>query len=101
MAKSSSVYTRVDPDLKEQVEQILIKLGLPMASAINLFLHQIVVHNGIPFELKLPIEPPLDISKMTKEQLDEELEKGYADYRAGKVVSASQVRENMQGKYNT
>jgi addiction module RelB/DinJ family antitoxin len=76
MPKSSSVYTRVDPDLKEQVEQILKKLGLPMASAINLFLHQIVMHNGMPFELKLAAPPQLDISKMTKEQLDEELEKG-------------------------
>ena len=101
MAKSSSVYTRVDPGLKEQVEQILTKLGLPMASAINLFLHQIVMHNGMPFELKLPVEVPLDLSKMTKEQLKQELEKGYADYNAGRVVSSSQVRENMQRKYNS
>ena len=101
MAKSSSVYTRVDPGLKEQVDQILTKLGLPMASAINLFLHQIVMHNGMPFELKLPAGAPLDISKMTKEQLNQELEKGYADYIAGRVVSASQVRENMRRKYNS
>ena len=100
MAKSSSVYTRVEPGLKEQVEEVLSKLGLPMSSAINLFLHQIVVHNGMPFELKLPVEPPLDISKMTKKDLDEELEKGYADYKAGRVISASLVRENMQRKYN-
>lgn len=44
MSKTSGVYTRVQPELKEQVEQVLSQLGIPMASAINLFLHQIVLH---------------------------------------------------------
>ena len=99
MPKTTSIYTRVDPELKEQVEKVLLKLGLPMASAISLFLHQIVIHNGLPFDLKLPINQPLDYSTMTKEQFDTEMEKGLADYNAGRTLSSAQVREKMQTKY--
>ena len=99
MPKTTSVYTRVEPELKEQVEQVLLKLGLPMASAISLFLHQIVIHNGLPFDLKLPINKPLDYSMMTNEQFDAEMEKGLADYNAGRTMPSVQVREEMQRKY--
>jgi len=101
MSKTSSVYTRVEPELKEQVEQVLLKLGIPMASAINLFLHQIVLHKGLPFELKLPPRMPLDYSMLSREQFDAEMEKGLADLQAGRTVSSKQVRENMQRKYRT
>ena len=99
MTKTSSIYTRVDPVLKEQVEQVLSKLGIPMANAINLFLHQVVLHNGIPFDVKIPQIKPLDYSMLSREQLDAEMGKGLDDFNAGLVVPAKQVRENMQGKY--
>ena len=101
MSKTTSIYTRVNPELKVQVEQILERLGLPMASAINLFLHQIAIHNGIPFDVKLPNNKPLDYSLLSREQFNEEMEKGLSDLNAGRVISAAQVRENMQRKYKT
>ena len=101
MPKTTSIYTRVNPELKAQVEQILERLGLPMASAINLFLHQITIHNGIPFDVKLPNDKPLDYSLLSREQFNDEMEKGLSDLNAGRVISAAQVRENMQRKYNT
>jgi len=100
MPKSSSVYTRVEPELKEKVEQVLSKLGIPMANAINLFLHQIVLQKGIPFEVKIPQGAPLDYLALSKEQFDAEIEKGIASLEAGRVVSAKQVRENMQRLYD-
>ena len=100
MAKSSSVYTRVEPDIKEQAEQVLSKLGIPMASAINLFLHQVVLHKGIPFELKLPLTLPCDYSTLSLEQFDAEIGKGMASLQAGKTLSAKQVREKMQRQYD-
>ena len=99
MSKSASIYTRVDPELKEQVEKVLVKLGLPMANAINLYLNQIVMHNGIPFDLKLPNNAPLDYSSMTKTQYNQEMGKGLADLTNGQVTTSSQVRENMKRKY--
>ena len=101
MTKSSSVYTRVEPELKEQVEQVLSRLGIPMANAISLFLHQIVLQNGIPFEVKLPQRKPLDYSMLSQEQFDAEIEKGMASLRAGKVTPANQVREKMKRLYKS
>jgi len=95
MSKSASIYTRVEPEIKEQVEQVLSKLGIPMANAINLFLHQIVLQKGIPFDIKLPQNKPLNYSSLSQEQFDAEIEKGFASLKAGKIVSAEQVREKI------
>ena len=101
MSKSSSVYTRVEPELKEQVEQVLSKLGIPMANAINLFLHQIVLRKGIPFDVTLPQRMPLDYSSLTQEQFDAEIEKGFVSMREGRTTPAKEVREKMQRQYTT
>ena len=78
MPKSSSIYTRVDPEIKEQAEQILSQLGIPVANAINLFLHQVVLRRGIPFNVSLPQNALLDYSGLTTEQFNAEIQKGFA-----------------------
>ncbi|GHU82593.1 XRE family transcriptional regulator [Clostridia bacterium] len=100
MAKSSSIYTRVEPAVKEQAEQVLSQLGIPMSNAINLFLRQIVLQKGIPFEMKLPQRVPLDSSALTEAQFNAEIEKGLADLSAGRVVPSKQVAENMRRLYD-
>ena len=54
MARTSNVFARVEPDIKEQAEAILAELGIPMSNAVGMFLRQIVMQRGIPFEMKLP-----------------------------------------------
>ncbi|MCG3198410.1 MAG: type II toxin-antitoxin system RelB/DinJ family antitoxin [Candidatus Omnitrophica bacterium] len=52
-AKGSYVRARVDDGLKRDVETILHTLGLNTTEAIRLFLHQIRIRNGLPFDLLL------------------------------------------------
>ena len=52
MAKSASVYARIDPALKEQAETILSALGIPTSNAIDMFFKQIVLKKGLPFEVR-------------------------------------------------
>lgn len=47
---------RVEPEVKEQAEQVLDRLGIPMSNAVGMFLRQIVLQRGLPFEVKLPQE---------------------------------------------
>jgi DNA-damage-inducible protein J len=54
MEKSSTVQIRIEPELKASVEVILDHLGLSMSSAISLFLKQVVLHDGLPFAVKIP-----------------------------------------------
>lgn len=98
MAKSANLYARIEPEVKEQAETILGELGIPASSAINMFYKQIILQRGLPFEVKLP-QYPLDIGSMTESQLDQELEKGYADMREGRVVAAKQAFSDIGRSY--
>ncbi|MTI96912.1 MAG: type II toxin-antitoxin system RelB/DinJ family antitoxin [Firmicutes bacterium] len=99
MKKTSTIFARVEPEVKEQADQILEKLGIPMSKAIGLFLRQIVLQRGIPFEVKLPQNKPLSIDSLSEEQLNAEIEKGLADLASGRVVSAENVAERMKKDY--
>ena len=56
MAKTATIQTRVDPVIKNNAQTILKKLNISMSEAISMYLSQITLHNGIPFEIKIPNE---------------------------------------------
>ncbi len=97
--RTANIFTRVDPETKEQAEAILNQLGIPMSNAIGMFLKQIVMQRGIPFDMKLPASVPTAINSLTKEQLDMELQKGMDDIAAGRVISADTVEAEMRSLY--
>ena len=99
-AKSANLYARIEPEVKEQAEGILSALGIPASNAINMFYKQIILHRGLPFEVKIPSARPLDMSNLSEEQINEELEKGYADMKAGRTKPASKIFEDIRKDYN-
>ena len=38
MARTANVFARVEPEVKEQAEQVLDRLGIPMSNAVGMFL---------------------------------------------------------------
>lgn len=54
MAKTDTLHIRVDPTIKQKAEKTLNDLGLSITDAINVFLNQIILNDGIPFEIKKP-----------------------------------------------
>ena len=70
-----------------------------MSNAIGMFLKQIVMQRGIPFDMKLPASVPTAINSLTKEQLDMELQKGMDDIAAGRVIPADTVEAEMRSLY--
>lgn len=99
MAKTANLYARIEPELKEQAEGILLSLGIPASNAITMFYRQIVLQRGLPFEVKLPANAPVDVRKLTEAELDTELEKGYADVKAGRTRDAGSVFEAIRKDY--
>ena len=95
MAKSSNLYVRIEPELKEQAEAILSALGIPVSIAITMYYKQIVLQRGIPFKAKLP-ESPMNVSRMTNAQMDAALEKGYAEAMAGHTIPLEQAFEDIR-----
>ena len=98
MAKSANLYARIEPDLKEQAESILSALGIPASNAITMFYKQIILQQGIPFDVKLP-KAPENSAKWSKERLDAELEKGYNDMLKGRTRPAAMVLSDVKKKY--
>ncbi len=45
---------RIDTDIKKQATTLFAQLGLDMSSAVNIFLHQCVLHGGLPFSVEMP-----------------------------------------------
>jgi DNA-damage-inducible protein J len=54
MAKEATARARMDAELKERAERILEECGLNATQGINLFYRQIVLHHGLPFDVKVP-----------------------------------------------
>lgn len=70
MDRAAMIRARTEPDVKEKAEAIFEKLGLNATGAINLFYKQVILHKGIPFEVRIP-------NATTRKAL--------ADVKAGKV----------------
>jgi len=99
MANTSAVYARIDSNLKESAEGILSKLGISPSSAIQMLYSQIVLKNGMPFDLRLPTSKPLSVGAMSREQLDAELQKGMDSINAGNVYSADEVDDILAKEF--
>ena len=96
MARTSNIFARVEPDVKEKAEEVLNQLGIPMSNAVSMFLRQIVMHRGIPFEMKLPPRAPIEYASLSKEQFDAEIRKGIDDIKSGRVHTAVSVEEELR-----
>lgn len=99
-AKSANLYARIEPDVKEKAESVLSALGIPASNAINMFYKQIILQRGLPFDVKIPSSRPIDMSALSKAELNVELEKGYADIEAGRTRDASAVFADIRKDYN-
>lgn len=95
MQKTSNLSIRIDPVLKESSEKILNELGMPMSSAITLFLRQVVLHNGIPFDVKLPSNI-VNIDDLTDEEIQKEVQKGINDYEAGRYLTLEEFKKEIE-----
>ncbi len=54
MAKSETIQARINPEIKREAQKILGQLHISMSEAIAMYLTQITLHKGIPFEIKIP-----------------------------------------------
>ena len=54
MAKTAIIQARIDPEVKNKAQNILSKLNITMSEAISIFLTQVSLNRGIPFDIKIP-----------------------------------------------
>ena len=78
MAKTDTLHIRVEPDVKANVESTLSLLGLSTTEAINIFLRQVVLTGGLPFEIKLPRPNAETLAALEEARAISRTGKGYA-----------------------
>ena len=49
ITKSANVTARIQPEIKENAEAILNKLGIPVSVFIDMTYRQVIMHDGLPF----------------------------------------------------
>ena len=54
MQKTEIVHIRISPEIKAECESIFNKLGITTSYAITMFLNQVSLRKGIPFDIVLP-----------------------------------------------
>ena len=55
---------KLDVEIKAKAKEIFNELGITMSEAVNIFLTQVTLHKGLPFEVKIP-------NKETKKAIEE------------------------------
>jgi len=54
MGKTAYITARIEPKLKAQAGRVLAKVGVSTTDAITMFMRQVVLHDGLPFEVRVP-----------------------------------------------
>lgn len=99
MEKTATLNLRVNPAVKQRAEDVLSRLGIPMSTAIDMYLNQISLTGGIPFPVTLPKVPAsVNADLISVEEIHSKLQEGYEDVKAGRVQDAASAfakfREN-------
>ena len=89
-AKTANVLARVEPDVKEQAEAIMAKLGVPASTVINMLYKQIIMTRSIPFSLSVPAAP-LARDEIDTAAFNAMMAEGLNQAKAGKGVSLDEA----------
>ena len=82
MSKSASMYIRIDPTVKAEVEAIYSQYGMSITDAINVFIYQSRNVGGLPFDLRPSIPNAKTVAAMKEADLitNDQNAKRYADF---------------------
>lgn len=87
--KSANVTARVQPEIKQQAEAVLERIGLPVSVLIDTLYRQIIMTGGVPYSLSVPKLQTLD--SMTSEQFDAMMEQGYREAKSGQGLDVNEA----------
>jgi DNA-damage-inducible protein J len=78
LGKTAYITARIEPKLKAQAGRVLAKVGVSTTDAITMFMRQVVLHEGLPFEVRVP-------NARTRKAIDE-LEEGGGEVFRGSTA---------------
>jgi len=101
MEKTATLNLRISPEVKNSAEMVLSQLGVPMATAIDMFLKQVTLTGGIPFAVTLPKAPNnVNADTMSVSQIRSMLDEGLSDLDNGRVRPAREAFMRFKEEHN-
>lgn len=61
------INARIDHDLKQAALSVFNKIGITEGEAIRMFYAQVNLHQGIPFDIRIPNKQTLDAMQESKD----------------------------------
>lgn len=101
MEKSETLNLRVNTTLKKDAEAVLGRLGVPVSTAVDMFLNQIVLTGGIPFAITLPSAPEsIGMTKMSIDEIHDKIQNGYESYKKSRTQNAAKAFDKFRESHN-
>ncbi len=97
MAKTETLHIRVNETVKDNAEETLGMLGISISEAVNMFLCQVNLTGGLPFEVKLPA--PERVIVRSEDELLKKLQTAEENIQNGRTYTKEEVFGRLRGKY--
>ena len=95
--KTANVTARIQPDIKEQAEAILERLGIPVSVFIDMTDRQVIMRDGVPFSLDIP-DKLITRDTLTKVEFDAMMQNGLAQAKSDDSVSIDEAFRQLKAE---
>ena len=95
--KTANVTARIQPNIKEQAEAILDRLGIPVSVFIDMTYRQVIMRDGVPFSLDIP-DKLVTRDSITKAEFDTMMQTGLSQAKRNDSVSVDEAFEQLKAE---
>ena len=95
--KTANVTARIQPNIKEQAEEILERLGIPVSVFIDMAYRQVIMRGGVPFSLYIP-DTLATRDSLTKAEFDTMMQTGFIQAKKDDSVSVEEAFEQLKAE---
>lgn len=95
--KTANVTARIQPNIKEQAEEILDRLGIPVSVFIDMTYRQVIMRDGVPFSLDIP-DKLVTRDTTTQDEFDMMMQTGLAQAKKNDSVSVDEAFSQLKSK---
>lgn len=94
-AKTANVTARIQPNIKEQAEAILERLGIPVSVFIDMTYRQVIMRDGVPFSVDIP-DKLVTRDSLSEAEFDAMMSTGLAQAKRNDSVSVEEAFKRLK-----
>ena len=93
--KTANVTARIQPNIKEQAEAILERLGIPVSVFIDMTYRQVIMRDGVPFSLDIP-DKLATTDSITQAEFNTMMQTGLAQAKRNDSLSVDEAFNQLK-----